>query len=216
MLLYALFAGALRRRMMSDRLLIGGIIGVMESYRLFIAVPLPPVVIDAVAAVQTELQRELPVGAVRWVKPANVHLTLRFLGETPIGSVDAVAAACHAAAAGCAATRATPTFVGGFPNLRRPRVIWAGLRAEPDTLASTKAALDGALQPLGWPPDKQAFKPHLTLGRVKDARRLGGQVVPRLSLPALTFAIDSVQLIRSQLRPTGPLYTVVTTARLGR
>lgn len=178
----------------------------MSTFRAFIAIHLPDEVKRALAEIATELARRVESGAVRWVRPEQIHLTLRFLGDIPFEQVPAIGAAMDAAAS-------TPAFAphlsgtGCFPNQRRPRVIWVGLVDEEARLATLKATLDAGLAPLGYPPEEKPFRAHLTLGRVKDERGVAG-VEWSADVPGLEVPVAAIHLIESQLRPDGPIYIV--------
>ena len=185
----------------------------MTTIRAFIAVDLPPAVKRALAGVATTLGGRVPRGAVRWVRPEQMHLTLRFLADTPVDRLPALAAALDALAAGHAPFTLHMTDVGCFPNARRPRVVWVGLGGEEAKLLALVTALEAALRPLGWPPEDKPFRAHLTLGRVKDERATQG-VDWSADVPALEVPVTAVHLIESQLRPDGSVYTVRHTSTL--
>jgi 2'-5' RNA ligase len=179
----------------------------MITLRAFIAIDLPPAVKAALADVAATLAERVPRGAVRWVRPEQMHLTLRFLGDTPTDKLPALAAALDALAAGHAPFALRLTEVGCFPNARRPRVVWVGLGGEEQRLLALVAGLEAALRPLGWPPEDKPFRAHLTLGRVKDERAAQG-VDWAMAVPPLDVPVAAVHLIESRLRPEGAVYTV--------
>lgn len=185
----------------------------MITIRAFIAINLPPDVKRALAGVTATLGGRAPRGSVRWVRPEQMHLTLRFLGDTPLDRLPVLAAALDALAAGHAPFSMHLTGVGCFPNTRRPRVVWVGLGGEEAKLTALVAALEAALRPLGWPPEDKPFRAHLTLGRVKDERAAQG-VDWAADVPALDVPVTVVHLIESRLRPDGPVYTVRHTSTL--
>jgi len=185
----------------------------MTTIRAFIAIDLPPAVKAALADVAATLGGRVPRGVVRWVRPEQMHLTLRFLGDTPTDRLPALAAALDALAAGHAPFALRLTGVGCFPNARRPRVVWVGLGGEEAKLTALAAALEAALRPLGWPPEDRPFRAHLTLGRVKDEQAAQG-IDWSAAVPALEVPVTAVHLIESQLRPDGSVYTVRHTSRL--
>lgn len=194
----------------------------METIRTFIAIVLPESVIRQLAQVQRQLERQAPPESVRWVKPEGIHLTLKFLGDTPVGKLDAIRAAL-----GEVASRALPcTFtIGGlgcFPNARRPRVIWVGIQPMGEELASLQEAVERAMKPLGFPPEGRDFTPHLTLGRVRDRippadlARLG-TLVSSTDLGTLgEVQARSFALIQSVLKPSGAEYTPLDEFWMGR
>ncbi len=189
----------------------------MNTIRAFIAIDLPPAVKDALGEVARALGERVLRGAVRWVRPEQMHLTLRFLGDTPTDGLPAVQQAMDAAAAASRPFALRLGGVGCFPNSSRPRVVWVGLAApgggDSAPLLALKAALDEALTPLGWPPEDRPFRAHLTLGRVKDERAARG-VVWTHDVPGLEAPVRAIHLIESQLRPDGPIYTVRHTSEL--
>lgn len=180
---------------------------IMKSIRAFIALTLPSQVAETLAAVSQELAPRVPDGAVKWVEPERIHLTLRFLGNTPVDRLDALGSALEAVAGIHNPFSLSLDRLGCFPNERRPRVIWVGLDGQVDALRRLKEDLDEALSPLGWEPEDKRFRAHLTLGRVKRQHReielpWGTPVVPA------AWQVGGLHLIESQLRPAGPLYTI--------
>ena len=182
--------------------------------RAFIAVTLPDGVRQYLRQTSQTLAALTPPRAVRWVSPDLIHLTVRFLGDTEAAKLPAIYAALDATAA------AHPSFtmrldkLGCFPGPRRPRVIWVGLQDEAGRAAALQQAVNQALIPLGWLPESKPFQSHLTVGRVKsEAARLGdlpwGQPQEPLPVP-----VTALQLIESQLRPNGPIYTIRHTSLL--
>jgi len=185
----------------------------MTVLRTFIAIELDEPLRYALRAVRDRLEPDLPPRSVRWVDPVNTHLTLKFLGDTPSDKVDAIHQALVDAVAGFAPFTFTAAGLGCFPNIRRPNVIWIGVEEPGGTLARLQVAVEAAVAPLGWHPEKKPFHPHLTLARVRrnvggSERRAIGEVVARSDLGELgTVSVSGIALIRSDLRPTGPVYT---------
>jgi RNA 2',3'-cyclic 3'-phosphodiesterase len=184
-----------------------------HTVRAFIALTLPPPVKEMLANLATELAVQTPPGAVRWVKPEALHVTLRFLGETAVTLLPTLGEQLDQLADRHRQFALTTVSLGCFPNPRRPRVIWVGLETDSAALSELKQALDELLAPLGWPPETKPFHPHLTLGRLKDDRA-------RLVLPWGELAeqerwpVTAVHLIQSDLLPAGPKYRVLRTAVL--
>jgi len=158
---------------------------IMEKIRTFIALTLPDGAREALGAVSQELAPQVPEKSVKWVTPERIHLTLRFLGDTAVDKLDDVAKGLDTVAAASAPFTLHLDQLGCFPNERRPRVIWVGVRGATEEAAALKGAIDRMLAPLGWEPEKRSFHPHLTLGRVKRHHRQialpwGSPVVPGL------------------------------------
>lgn len=179
----------------------------MNTIRAFIAIRLPAPVERALGEVAQTLALRTPRGAMRWVRPEQIHLTLRFLGDTATSRVDAIGAAMDALATDTAPLALHLDGIGCFPNARRPRVIWVRLAGDEARLAELKAALDERLAGLGFPPDDKPFRAHLTLGRIKDDRAAQG-VDWTVDVPPLAVPVAMIYLMESQLRPEGPIYTV--------
>ena len=160
------------------------------------------------------LSKNVPDRAVRWVNRAQMHLTLRFLGDTAVSQLPAVQNQLTELASQHAPFRLWLKGVGAFPNRRRPRVLWADLDGDLGLLRAMQAQLEDRVVSLGWSREKRPFSPHVTLGRVKDARN-----VPELDwdvdLAEMEMGVTAVQLVQSELRPSGPRYTVKHIARLG-
>ena len=176
--------------------------------RAFLAIDLPESYRASLAAVQDYLKKS---GAdVRWTSVAGIHLTLKFFGDIEENQVDVLAAAAFGI------TGATPKFtlgvngVGTFPSPKNPRVIWLGLSGQTDILARLVQNLEQAFAPLGFPPEKRNFTPHLTLGRVRSSQ---GREALNRSLETVflsnfsEFLVKELILYRSTLRPQGALYT---------
>jgi RNA 2',3'-cyclic 3'-phosphodiesterase len=179
----------------------------MDTIRAFIAIELPATVRDYLEAVTADLAAQIKTGTVRWVTPERMHLTLRFLGDTAVAQLPMIYEALDRVAGQQQPFQLQLTQLGAFPNQKRPRVIWVGLEGETAVLTALKPQLDEALLPLGWPPEEKPFRPHLTLGRVKDSR-VGQQIKWQSRIGQLAVPVTAVHLIESQLHPDGPRYTI--------
>ncbi|MCX7855894.1 MAG: RNA 2',3'-cyclic phosphodiesterase [Anaerolineae bacterium] len=190
--------------------------------RAFIAIPLPEPLWRQLAQTQQMLEKQMPAGSVRWVKPEGIHLTLKFLGDTPEEKIPAIRAALSAVAREALPCAFTVGDLGCFPNLRRPRVVWVGVQETHGHLAALQAAVERAMAALGYPPEGRGFSPHLTLGRVKDS--VSSRDVARIGEVVASSAVgtlgevraESFALIQSILQPTGAQYIPLAEFRLGR
>ena len=185
----------------------------MEKIRTFIAIPLPDEVKLALGNATQELATQMPRQAVRWVRTDRMHLTLRFLGDTLLNSLPAIAAGLDRVARDREPLLLRLDQLGCFPNLQRPRVIWAGVRGGEKELQDLKRNIDELLLPLGWEPEDRPFRAHLTLGRVKESRKLR-DVAWKTELEPLPLPVTTLLFIESELLPAGPRYTIRHTSRL--
>jgi len=183
--------------------------------RVFIALELPSAIKAAAAAVQRELMTsEADVG---WVRTEGMHLTLKFLGEVSDSRLSEIEKALESAVkglssgqAGTGSMKITVRGIGVFPGPRNPRVIWLGIQPEDDRLLRLQERIDRALAPLGFPPEKRDFRPHLTLGRVKSSRGLDGlmkAMAVHHHFLAGECTLGELHLIQSELKREGAVYT---------
>jgi 2'-5' RNA ligase len=179
----------------------------MSKIRAFIAIPLPTQVQTQLGEVSQTWQKELPERSVRWVKPHLMHISLRFLGDTDITTIPDLRATLNKVTAHRPVFTLQLAQTGCFPNKKRPRVIWVGLQGQLDAAQMLKQELDEVLIPFGWEREKRPFKPHLTIGRVKDSRKVK-DFDWRADIEPLPIPVRTIHLIESQLRPSGPVYTV--------
>jgi RNA 2',3'-cyclic 3'-phosphodiesterase len=196
-----------------------------DTIRAFVAVELPERVLASLASLQGDLREHLnrATGAVRWTRPEGLHITLQFLGDVPAGNVGAIGEALRSAVADVRVAKLAIGSVGAFPNENRPRILWVGLEGDVAGLSAIASAVARGLKPLGYAPDKP-FKPHITLGRVRENARPDevraiaqalGEVVGRTSHYREEFTADAVSLMKSKLGPGGSVYTRLEHAAIG-
>lgn len=178
--------------------------------RTFIAVTLAVSTVEEIAKVQA-LLREAKAD-IRWVRAENMHLTLKFLGDIDHTQVAPILDRLHSTLQAQSVFPVLAQGLGGFPNLTRPRVVWAGLIG--DTLTTVSQAVETALVPLNFPLSKRPFRPHITLGRVRSQRGWS-DVLARVQQYQQTYfgesIIDQVTLyqssLQSDLQPSRTVYT---------
>ena len=185
----------------------------MSIIRAFVAIQLPPNVLNSLAQINKELAVQIPQNSVRWVKPHLIHLTLRFLGDTAESTLPSLFNALDETVAQHNAFSLNLDQLGCFPNCKRPRVIWVGLQGQLDALNTLKREIDEALQRLGWDQEDKAFRPHLTLGRVKDSGNLQDSNW-EAQIDQQQMLVSAVYLIESKLTSNGPIYTTRHTTHL--
>lgn len=190
--------------------------------RVFIAVEVAPAVRERIAAFPEALKLSRPggsVGVVRWVRPENLHLTLRFLGEVTPSLISALVETLPESVRGCQAFSFSLRGGGCFPNAKRPRVVWVGVDPVPDELGRVQRAVDETVRRLGFPPEERGFAPHLTIARFKTSKTPGKTWPPLMAaLEECDFGetrVSEIVLFESRLSPTGASYHHVVRARLG-
>lgn len=183
-----------------------------EKLRLFFGVPLDEALRDAACDLQDALQRACPRGPrVKWVERPNLHLTLKFIGDTPVEDLDRVIEIAGEAAAECSPCRIELCGTGCFPPRGALRTIWMGLREECPELAELAYALGSRLVKADLAEaERHPFTAHFTLGRVKDhggGRNLREAIEGLAEEPIGEMDVDSFVLLSSDLTPQGPIYT---------
>lgn len=187
----------------------------MSMIRAFVAIPLDEPVRSGLASWQAELRACLD--GFRWVEPGNLHLTLKFLGDTPEGRLDAVRQALAGVAGRYRPFRVEVCGAGAFPDARAPRILWAGV-ADSDDLARLYDAVEVALAGLGWARDPRGFRPHLTLARAREPRRrdVADRLAPVGRRRWGEMVVTAFTLFQSTLTPDGPIYTPLQEFALSR
>ncbi len=183
--------------------------------RLFIALPLPTEVEKYLGRIIADLKPE--GSSVKWVQPQNIHLTVKFLGDAEERLVSQIKQELEAVAARFESFDSSIDTLGAFPNLRKPRVFWAGGSTTSGTAAEIAEAVDAAMQKLGFERETRRFKPHLTLGRVRQGRSVGRltETVEQYQMTPISFRMDRLVLFKSTLTPQGAIYDRLAECRLG-
>jgi 2'-5' RNA ligase len=176
--------------------------------RLFVALEIPSSVRENLAAAIQEMRSVAP--RVKWVRPENLHVTLKFLGETPSDKLAPLRAALFAVRSP-RPVELRFHGVGFFPNDKHPRVFWAGLTSSPN-LAPLARTIDQATATLGFPLETRPFTPHLTLARFDPpgiSPALLAAAAQNASREFGTLDTASFQLIQSKTKSTGAEYTTL-------
>ncbi|HEX8184644.1 MAG TPA: RNA 2',3'-cyclic phosphodiesterase [Blastocatellia bacterium] len=177
------------------------------AIRSFICIEVPETIKRRIAALQQELRSG--DAQVSWVKPSNIHLTLKFLGDVPASEVERIRLAVERAAGHVERFEIEVGGAGCFPTTRDPRVLWVGFTSLPESLKRLHASIEDELAREGFPREPKRFSPHLTIGRVrvpKGASRVAEELVARAFEPERLQAREII-LMRSDLNPKGSIYT---------
>ncbi|MBN1281113.1 MAG: RNA 2',3'-cyclic phosphodiesterase [Candidatus Thermoplasmatota archaeon] len=179
----------------------------MAIFRGFIAFDIKAT--PQILAFEEEIAR---IGAdVKLVEPHNIHITMKFLGDTEEDQIPVIEQAMTSAVQGIKPFTLTLKGTGVFPNQNYIKVLWIGI--VDDGHSSTLAqAIDHHLEPLGFPKEKKGFSPHLTIGRMKTAQKKDQllKVLERYStMEFTTQEVHSIALKKSELTGQGPIYTIL-------
>ncbi len=187
-----------------------------KPIRTFIAIELPEDVKAAIAAAQRGfIESNLPF---KWVKPKSMHLTLKFLGNVFESNIDEI----HKVMAQCTAGFSPMAFsahgFGVFPGFKKPRVLWTGMRGDTRGLVRLASDLEQGLEGLGFPREKRRYSAHITLGRAKgrvNAASVMSAIEKAGEFSTPEFQASCVNLYKSDLTPSGAVYTKMAQAILG-
>jgi 2'-5' RNA ligase len=188
-----------------------------NNVRAFVAIELPEEIKELLWQIQDQLQRHPAAQKARWVDPFSAHITLKFLGDVPIGQLPALVDALDAVA-----ERKEPITVqlgdlGAFPNINQPQVLFIDVLAGVEALSSLYNSVEAALKRLGFKPERREYHPHITLARVPreldtGQKRALGDLIGPTEIPTFpAFTVNAISLMRSHLTPEGAIYD-----RLGR
>ncbi len=184
--------------------------------RSFLAIEVSVPVLKRIEKIQEDLKSS--DSDVRWVSPEKIHLTLKFFGNIEESQIDSIMGSISKP------VQATPPFqikvrgAGAFPNPKNPRVVWVGLTEGKETLSRLHQELESSLEKIGFQPEDRSFNPHLTLGRVKSSRgkgALAAKIEKYREEEFGEFQVERVILFKSDLMPSGPVYTALREVKLG-
>jgi 2'-5' RNA ligase len=191
----------------------------MSLLRAFVAVEIPPEIRQAIENKTAPVRAALNASIIRWVPSANLHLTLKFLGDISPANVEMLSQILSMEVSQHQAFEIAFEGLGAFPNSRRARVIWIGIQA-PAGLEALHRGIDSASVTLGYPAEKRPFSPHLTIGRVKQninstGMKKIGAMLGETHIGSLgSTHVTAVHLFKSDLKPTGAVYTRLFSAPL--
>ena len=188
----------------------------MEKVRTFVAIKLTPEIISNIGRVQEELKRT--DAQVRWVKPENIHLTLKFLAHVTPEELEKAKITTKKTIGPFAPFEMSVASLGAFPRMKYPRVIWVGIDKGREELKRMASHLEEELAIVGFAKEKRPFSPHLTLGRVKSSKGRERLVEAFTKLKASNLGnmrVTQISIMKSELKPQGPIYTSLEEIVLG-
>lgn len=191
----------------------------MSVIRAFIAIDLSPEIRQGLEQVSTQLKERMVDYPIRWVPVENIHLTLMFLGDVSVNNLEMLEKIFQQEVSSHQAFEFSVGGLGAFPNVRHPRVLWVGVEAPPE-LSNIQRGVESAVSRLGYAREDRPFSAHLTLGRVsrnatsKDTHLIC-EVLESTKVGFLGVAhVNTVHLMRSDLRPSGAIYSRIYSATL--
>jgi 2'-5' RNA ligase len=188
----------------------------MRQIRAFVAVQISPPIRDR-AKKLIELLR-VTEAKVKWVEPQNLHLTLKFLGDVESIELPRICKAVADATAPLPPFEVLVAQAGAFPSGERPRTIWLGATQGQDEMVELHQRVERALSPLGFREEQRRFRPHLTLGRVRQSPygipQLGELLQQHRDYEAGAMFVSDVVVVSSELSRTGPVYDPLATIDL--
>jgi 2'-5' RNA ligase len=188
-----------------------------KNLRLFVAVPVPETVARFLQGVQISLKKQ--GFRASWSNTATLHLTLKFMGDTPAEMIDPIIGALEQTALDHEPFELRARGVGVFPSVKRARVIWTGVRSENEALSDLHQCLDINLGQAGVPRSTKRFSPHLTLARLKtrvDSHKLIEVIKAFQNVESDGFDCASLDLYQSVLTPSKAVHTRLFRATLGQ
>jgi 2'-5' RNA ligase len=191
----------------------------MSVIRAFIAIDLSLDIQHRLDDVLQNYKSQLANIPIRWVAATNIHLTLKFLGDVSLSNLNILTDMIQAEISAHHQFDISVGGSGAFPNIRQPRVIWVGVEAPP-ALNAIQNGIETTTTRLGYTREERAFSPHLTLGRVsrnatsQDVKAISKVLeVTRVGFLGAT-CVEKVYLYRSDLQPTGAVYTQIFSSSL--
>lgn len=192
-----------------------------QPLRTFIAIELSSTLRQGLGDVIAQLSRQSPPRSLKWVAADSIHLTLKFLGDVSESNIPPIREGLMRVAHGIAPFSFSVIGLGCFPNLKQPRVVWAGIDTEgAKSLRQLWKSIEEQIAPLGYPTETRGYSPHLTLGRVRrEASPAGAAQIGEAVRTAPPVAlgpefVNAVSLMKSELRPSGPIYTSLFVVKL--
>jgi len=184
--------------------------------RSFLAIELPGPILRKIGEVQGSLRSSR--ADVRWANPETIHLTLKFFGNIEESRIDPILKSIEGPIRDTHPFSLKVRGVGAFPHLKNPRVVWIGLVDETEAVTTLQKQIEICLEKIGFQPEGRPFRPHLTLGRMKSSKgkeELAGRMEQYREEEFGDFGVERVILFKSDLKPSGPIYTPLGELRLG-
>jgi len=187
-----------------------------NTLRTFIAIPLPLSVQSGIDKLVRSLRSH--GDEVKWVETKNLHVTLKFLGDTHLNDLPQLIQTVTRSVQQIDSFDLVFHGIGVFPNWESPKTIWIGCREGSEELRHLAESIGNGLLPLGYPLETRRFSPHLTIGRIKKASQESSLMTMLAEQRDCSFGscgVEEVQIISSELTRKGPIYDELAAIALG-
>ncbi len=183
--------------------------------RLFIAIDTPPEIKARILPILGQFKET--AADVRWEPEEKLHATLKFLGNTDEGLLGRIISNLEEICLKHGKIPIVYSGLGFFPNARRPRVVWIGIKDLTGALGKLSSSLEDAMANLGFKREDRQFTPHLTIGRIRGEKRISPllQELETVTFETEAVAISKLILVRSELKPGGSVYTILKSTPFG-
>ena len=190
-----------------------------QSLRLFIAIPLPAGVKEAIERAQSSLRAAVSKGRIGWTRPEQFHLTIKFLGDIDSARITFLAQDLTRVCQNFPALDLRAQTIGAFPNWRFPRVIWIGIQEGENRLGRLYELISTVTAQYTGRPDRDSFDGHVTIGRVKGIQRPEAQGLSKIAADLARHSFgqwmaNTLELMRSELLPEGARHTCLAEIEL--
>jgi len=190
-----------------------------ERIRAFVAIRLPDELLVSLRELQARLQAGLPEGVVRWSPPEQTHLTLKFLGDIATADLRALTEGLRGICLRTAPLLLRAEGIGCFPNPGRPKVVWVGVAGDLAELERLQSQIEAVMKPWCERSEDRPFRPHLTIGRVREARphlarQVGAKTAEMRVAQLAEWKVTQIDLVSSRLSPKGAEHTIVASLPL--
>ena len=191
-----------------------------QSVRAFVSIHIPAEVRERMRTAQVELERTIPQSAVRWTPFEQLHLTLEFLGNVATADLPPLESALKQVATTHRPFELSAGRVGAFSSIRNPRVIWVGIEGETDAVKALQSDVKGSVRSFVAEQETRAYRPHVTLGRVRplkgrDLRQVSDALAAATEQSFGSWRVDEFALMQSKLSPHGSQHSTLATFPLG-
>jgi 2'-5' RNA ligase len=183
-----------------------------EMFRLFIALPVPDAIMVELETLQRQLREQLPLDCMRWTRPEQIHLTLKFLGDVSSDKLPDLSGAVAKACRSFSPLHLRAERIGFFPQIRFPRVVWAWAHDDRQQLPRLRSAVNEATQSFTAQPEEKEFTGHLTLGRTRNIKSAQARLLAKIADELANrffgaWTADAVEIMRSRLSSAGSEYS---------